>query len=368
MGCGIFFNACSCTPGPATKIMNIALNPEIEFVLDKKNKVVSANALNEEGNFIISKVDFAGLKAKDATKEFLDASKEYGYLVKDSTVAGDNELKISISGELAEIIFNDVKVAADKHINWIKVSATVKFDGVIEREDIEAKVLECMQEYTQSDLADKTDAELIGMIEESRQETKNILSQEAKKLYYRTRANEILKQRYTKIKDLINANDVIADDKKAEYTEKLDTLVEKISEVKTKYEDTFVKANSDYQKALKKFLTLKKGYLQARLNNLDATTQAVIAGNLTTEYGILNAAKDVADASVILVDGAVSVALGAIELWLNTTSVTNLLDSDVVEQSASNARASYAQTFASSYANYTQENYWNNYWSVLNSK
>ena len=33
-------------------VMNVSLNPEVEFVLDGNDKVVTVNALNEEGNLM----------------------------------------------------------------------------------------------------------------------------------------------------------------------------------------------------------------------------------------------------------------------------------------------------------------------------
>ena len=47
-------------------VMNVCLNPEVEFVLDGDNKVISVNAINEEGNLIISSEAFADIEGKTA--------------------------------------------------------------------------------------------------------------------------------------------------------------------------------------------------------------------------------------------------------------------------------------------------------------
>ena len=59
-------------------VMNVSLNPEVEFVLDADNKVVSVNALNEEGNLIVSAEVFTGKSAEEAAQLFVKVSKETG--------------------------------------------------------------------------------------------------------------------------------------------------------------------------------------------------------------------------------------------------------------------------------------------------
>ena len=55
-----------CKKDEAGKVMNVALNPEVEFVLDANDKVVTVNALNEEGNLVISAAAFENVEGKSA--------------------------------------------------------------------------------------------------------------------------------------------------------------------------------------------------------------------------------------------------------------------------------------------------------------
>ena len=100
------------------KVMNVSLNPEVEFVLDEEDKVVSVNALNEEGNLIISAETFTGKSAEDAAKLFVEVSKETGFVVSGSVKAGENEINISISGDTkkAEALYNDVKAKVNEYL------------------------------------------------------------------------------------------------------------------------------------------------------------------------------------------------------------------------------------------------------------
>ena len=104
------------TTSATAKVMNVSLNPKLEFVLDKNDKVVSVNALNDDGNNIISisideetqKSLFEGLTADEAVELFLEISEENGYLI-----SGDEEeIKIEISGS-AESLISKIKSAAN---------------------------------------------------------------------------------------------------------------------------------------------------------------------------------------------------------------------------------------------------------------
>ena len=70
------------TPGGDTPskesqtVMSLSLNPEIEFILDDENNVVTVNALNEDGYLIISLENFKGLSAEDAVNLFIKLSSE----------------------------------------------------------------------------------------------------------------------------------------------------------------------------------------------------------------------------------------------------------------------------------------------------
>ena len=51
-------------PNHEKRVMNMSINPSVEFVLDEEDKVITANALNEEGNLIIGAEDFVGKTAE----------------------------------------------------------------------------------------------------------------------------------------------------------------------------------------------------------------------------------------------------------------------------------------------------------------
>ena len=167
-------------------VMNVCLNPEVEFILDGDNKVVSVNAINEEGNLIVSSEafkDIEGKTAEQAAQLFVEVSKDTGYLVQGELRSGENEVKISLSGdlELATALYNSVQTQLTTYFETVDIQATVQQAQAITEEQLKVLVEECAP-YVET--AEMQYAELVDTIIESREETSEFFSQEIKKAYY----------------------------------------------------------------------------------------------------------------------------------------------------------------------------------------
>ena len=135
--CAFTMSACGENDNSA-KVMNLSLNPEIEFILDQNDKVVSVNALNEDGNHIISisidtetaKSAFEGMTAEQAVELFLKITEENGYLI-----TGDQEeIEIEISGN-ANKLMREVRDKANEFFNKNGLNVEIETDR-IDKEDI----------------------------------------------------------------------------------------------------------------------------------------------------------------------------------------------------------------------------------------
>ena len=127
------------------KLMAVSLNPALEFVLDKNDKVVSVTATNDDGNYILTKVSFEGMTAKEAVNEFLRVAKENGFVISGEVDATENQLKVSISGDDAKNLFNQVKKSATAYLETLGINAKIDFDKVISKEELANKVKEMME-------------------------------------------------------------------------------------------------------------------------------------------------------------------------------------------------------------------------------
>ena len=73
--------------------VQIEVNPRVEFLCDKKYKVVSAYPLNEDARIVISDMDFVGMDVDDATTSFINECARCGFIDVDGK---DNATNITI--------------------------------------------------------------------------------------------------------------------------------------------------------------------------------------------------------------------------------------------------------------------------------
>lgn len=241
-------------------VMNVCLNPEVEFVLDGDNKVISVNAINEEGNLIISSEAFAdieGKTAEEAAKLFVQVSKETGYLVQSEVQVGENELKISLSGdtELANTLYNSIETQVKSYLETVDIQATVQKQAAITEAQLKALVEECAP-YVET--AEMQYAELVDTLIESRKETAEFYSQQLKEVYYEAKAFAMEQASLDVMRDKLSVLQKAAFDVCNGAYE----LAVKAIEAERKI--FIVGENSVYNLALKGLQQIKIDYIQAR--------------------------------------------------------------------------------------------------------
>ena len=88
----------------ALTYVSLRINPEIELLADEDGKVVSANAVNEDGEVVLATVDLEGKSIEEAGAIFTETANDLGYFTPDGekdTVYIDVES--TIDGEDAEL-------------------------------------------------------------------------------------------------------------------------------------------------------------------------------------------------------------------------------------------------------------------------
>lgn len=248
---------CGKDPVKENKVMNVDVNPKLEFVLDNENKVVSVNALNDDGTCILQgNVTFIGLTAEDAVELFIDKAKEYGFVIEGDT----NALTVSVSGEGADKLLNDVKSAAESHITSLGLNLSVAKEK-INREALEQIVAHCYQEYTVSQIDELSNNELVELIKKSREETKDLLTQELKDLYYTERAEGVMEAKIAEIKAQINAGSNSL--KKIEVVA-LESLYSALNSAYDSIQSIYTNSMASLNSKMEAYVELKKDYIEAR--------------------------------------------------------------------------------------------------------
>lgn len=254
-------------------IMNVSLNPKVEFILDANDKVVSVNAINEEGNLIITAEAFEnveGKTAEEAAKLFVEVSAETGYLVSGTASAGDNQLSFSFSGDKSDAtaLYNEVKAEVSAYLDRIDVTAALKQADALTKAQLKALVDECAP-YVET--AKMEYSELMDELIASRKETAEYYSQELKNAYYEAKEFAMNQAEFEVLKEQVDVfTGAILDGLNKGYVDAVETLESKRMEY-------LVSEDSDYQKALKEFREAKVEFLKGRyefsLGGVDVTVE-----------------------------------------------------------------------------------------------
>ncbi len=254
--CGLFTPAAT----EGRTVMNVSLNPQVEFILDANDKVISVNALNEEGNLIITAEafeDVEGKTAEEAAKLFVEVSKETGYLVSGTASAGDNQISFSFSGDKSDAtaLYNEVKAEVSAYLESVDVTAALNQAAALTEAKIKELVDECAP-YLET--AKMEYSELMDALIESRKETAEYYSQELKNAYYEAKEFAMNQAEFEALKEQVNVvTGAILDGLNDIYVSAVETLE------KTRME-LLVNEDSIYQQALKAFREAKVEFLKGR--------------------------------------------------------------------------------------------------------
>ncbi|MBE5757827.1 MAG: hypothetical protein E7345_02725 [Clostridiales bacterium] len=105
----------------AETVMICEVNPQVQFLLNKNDKVMSAIALNEEGQQLLVKAEFEGKTADEASKLFIQLAVEAGYV------------ELSTTGTQVSVDFSGLKDNYDELKSSVTNSINSYFDenGII---------------------------------------------------------------------------------------------------------------------------------------------------------------------------------------------------------------------------------------------
>lgn len=340
---------CKNTKDDQTTVMNMSINPEVEFILDKNNKVVSVSAKNDEGNFIIAKASFEGLSAEEAAKLFVKISNENGF------IAQVGDLKIEISGDKAQELFNNVKANVEIYIDQEGLNISIDFEK-ISREELENLLESCMKELSDEQIKALKNDEIIAKLKEMRDQTKDLNTQKLKDMYYEFRAQAIEKAQFDAYIEAIKASTIFNKDQIIAY---YNELTQKIVAMQKEFVDEFMAVSSDYQQKMQEFIIAKQELLQARI---DGATEEI----LRQKEQALKLVETHLDAA----ERAAELAIGNVKATFETVKTTLKAALDAVMKSLPDSingsikietdkvKVEFSVKFKSDYAEYIKADYW----------
>lgn len=341
-------------PVSETKIMNVSLNPQVEFILDKDDKVVTVNALNEEGNLVISAEAFAnveGMSAEKAAELFVKVSEESGFIIEGSL--GDNDLTISISGDEANAtkLYNSVKGEITNYLDTLNIDIEVEKVQAYTEVQLEQLVASVSLHLNQEEIQALDYQALIKELENSRKETEGMYSQELKNTYYAVKAVEMQKAKLDAIKEKAGAIVSMAISTVEQlYLNAANALIEA--------REALLDESSAYQVALADLRAKKVEYLNYRkeLSKLEVEISSIQQQVLDGLETALNGAETALVSAGDLASSSITTAEQALKNTYDTiiTSITDLgvnVDSYVsdIQTAMETAKTELSVTFKTDY-------------------
>ncbi len=271
--------------------VTVDINPSIELIVDEEQKVVAVSALNDDGSIIIAGEAIVGKDVEDAVNLIVNVSTETGYLVKGELEANENTVKISVSGnsEYATKLNDKIQESTKKFLEDNHINASVEKVNAMAVEQLRTLVLN-NSTYTEEEVAEMSEEDLIKALAVSRIETAELVSEEMKKLYFEAKEYEISfteKETTAKIISEIGGAYTLV---YGAYNSALQIYRQYLTELEELKYNTLISPDSEYQKALAAVREAKVKYLEQKafvatievgdakleveLDNLEALKQA----------------------------------------------------------------------------------------------
>ena len=392
IGCGFVFTACG-KDNKEEKVMNVSLNPSVEFILDEDNKVETVSATNDDGNFIITLegANFVGKTAEDAAKLFIQLAKENGFIDANAT-AEDNKFTVEISGETAQKLYDSVKKNVNSYLSSVNVSNVSISFNKIDLAELKEELAHCRQDLTQTQIASLSEEDVVEMLEDIREETETFVSQELKELYYFKRAFEETKAWFQQIKDKMDelnsgalqgmegfefsnfaqhfpelSGTVSWDDVYELFEEKFNDYSLKMTQIIDEFTEELLSETSSFQIAMSEYIEAKKAVLEARVKGeaVSAQDQIAYTSAQIALYGIdgkddgVGGLKDLVLAEIKTMTIALNISIDTVKLFANLSFV-NFNTTDI-QNAVEQAKENFTENFINEYkASYIDNNYWEN--------
>lgn len=356
------FTGCKKTKKEET-VMNISCNPSVEFILDKDNKVVSATALNEDGNVILVGEVFVGLTADEAAKLFVKISTETGFIVEGS--ASNNEVKVSISGDSSKAnqIYDDVKSTVSKYLKDNNINVNLKNIDAPTLDELKALVKETYPTIKDDVLNSLNESELINYLKEVRIQTKDFFSQGLKDAFVAMKDYEIEFAKDEKTLEVINTLDSAYSLVISQYSSAVKRLNDAKASLEKIRKEYLLDETSTYQVKLKELTDAKDELLKAKneLANMEEgllkQAKAVEVSSLETAYSLKETAYNTyynsvnisLDSAILLINSAIT-SLETIKESMPEEIKTALQNkANEIEEAANTAKNNLLESFENEY-------------------
>ena len=280
------FMLTACKGDDVNKTMNVSINPEVSFVVDSKNKVVSVMYENDDASTVYANVNFVGLKADAAVELMIENAVITGHFDFNGedislSVNGNTEADITKLENLVKEQINEVcaSLGVEVTVNVEELTEAARKQALV----VKAKVL--APEKSDSELNEMSTKELINLIKEKQNQFKGLVYGQI----------EEIKQQFSAVENQILQTVKNLRDRIADYEETItenEALLnnENVPElVKETYREVIKQAKANIKEVVKQIDTKLATYEQDKQAAINAAkdSYAALKTQLVNQYNTM---------------------------------------------------------------------------------
>lgn len=267
-------------------IIQIDVNPSVEFVVDDSDKVLSVKGLNDDGKLILTDEEFENLSLKDAVSKLLNLEEKTNFL---SETNKNVALTLTIENKgVEEVLTNKLNQILKSTQNNLSTNIEIKFNT--------SKSIDDLKDYVNSieiikNVQDLQYSELIGIVRKYHEDVRTLDSIALENLYLKSKTEYFEELKENKIKELVNDLDDSYKTQIDRYNKLYLLVKETYNNLQATYESLYVDNNSPYKMALKDLEEVKdeialqeKKVEEAINNNQDVIGEKIILDLLKKKY------------------------------------------------------------------------------------
>ena len=178
-----------------TARVTLDINPSYELIIDEEKTVIAVTALNEDASIVLYGESLVGKSLEEATEVIINLTVEYGYQ--------DDTVKLSISEEYsnAKKVIDEMKKTIKETLDEKNITATIETVTAYTQAQL-AEYVEKYSVYTLDELKEKAETELLNILSESRNATKQLIDVTMQELYYESlKYQEVIEEKETILKE-----------------------------------------------------------------------------------------------------------------------------------------------------------------------
>lgn len=245
-------------------LVELNVNPSIQFTVDEENKVLSVYGANDEGKMLINGEVFVGKDLDEAIELVIKLETEYGYLISGNVEATENKITVSVSSDIEDVvkgIKEDVNAAINAACEKYDVKKVIETANGHTLETLRALAMELDPTLTEEQVSKMGYQELLLVVENYHLEVVDYASVKLEELYQKIKNQKIEFAKTEAANEFIQKADSTYQEIKDKYLNLYNQIEQYVTTINTKlteaYNEYFLDAESDYQKALTDLEKLK---------------------------------------------------------------------------------------------------------------